>query len=406
MGIIARRFEERAVGPIRDWLHDDEEDAELTIAGTRVNRRTALSLSTIWRCVDLLASAVALAPKDVVVKVGGRSFPEFTPPRWLSEPNPTDPTYTIDDYFNQVALSILLDGNYFVHAFPFVWEVEALTVLDPNRVTVKPGPKYEVRDEKGRVVSTLGPMEVLHGTWIRLPGELRGISPLEALRRGIGSAIAAEEFGGRFFGQGAALSFGVEVPYQMDNTKLNNLRESLRQKHAGLHNSHAIGILADGGKFVTGLAPTPEQAQMLATRKFSVEDLCRPYGVPPQMAGSQEPGAASYASALVWKEEFRDSAVLPLTARLERQHRRLLTVPPNITDPRATIGLQFNLDWVARVNLLERAQAHEVLVRGGIKTPNEARAKEDLPPLNGGDELYMQQQMVPISRIGQEPEAA
>jgi HK97 family phage portal protein len=412
MGLIARAIAERAEEVRNDsgWLARDDYEAigPRTASGVRINRSAALGLTTIWRCVDLLSSAVSQAPKDIILKVGGRSFPEFTKPDWLVMPNPMNPAYTINDYFGQVAISLLMDGNYFVSVYPYVLDPQVLTVLDPGLVDVRgtvDQPKYDIRDRNGKLVSTLGPMEILHGTWIRPAGALRGISPLEALRQGMGNAIAAEQHAGRFFGQGAALSFGVEVPGKMDPEKQTQLRDSLQAKYAGLRRSHAIGVLTDGAKFVSGLAPTPEQAQMLATRKFGVEDLCRPYGVPPNMAGSQEPGASSYASADVWRDEFRDYAVLPLAVRLEVQHSRLAQVPDTITDPNATAQFKFNLDHVARTSLLTRYQAFGEAIRGGFKTPAQIRALEDDPPVDPkatdpSDKLYMQQQMVPIGDLG------
>lgn len=407
MGILAQRWQAAADSrsnvrsAAADFLKDDYEPAAITSpAGVSVTRHAALGLTTVWRCVDLITHAVSLAPVDLFVKIGARSFPEYATPPWLAMPNPADPNYTSGDYFGEAVLSMLLDGNYFSYVTPDVYNPQAVTVLDPRRVVVRPGPLYDIEDEMGRVIATLTPAQVLHGWWLRLPGTLRGISPLEALKRGIGSAIAAEDFAARFFAEGAALSFGVEVPYAMDQNKLNTLRDSLKAKYAGNRNSHAIGVLADGGKFVSGLAPTPEQAQMLATRKFSVEDLCRPYGVPPGMAGSQEPGASSYASALVWREQFRDDAVLKFTQKIERTHTRLLTVPDSIHDPNATAHMRLNLDWIARTDLLARYQAHGEGVRGGFITPNEARAYEDKAPLEGGDTLYMLQQMVPLADLG------
>lgn len=409
MGLIAQRIAERYEEIRNDsgWLTRDDDliPGPPTASGVLVNRQSALGLTTIWRCVDLLSSAVSQSPKDIIVKIGGKSFPEFAKPDWLISPNPLDPTYTINDYIAQVAVSLLMDGNYFVSVVPYVFDPQALIVLDPTRVDVKPGPVYDIRDASGRVIKTVGPMEMLHGRWIWPAGQLRGISPLENLRRAMGNAIAAEEHAGRFFGQGAALSFGVEVPGKMDPEKQAQFRDSMRVKYAGLKGAHAIGVLTDGAKFVSGLAPTPEQAQMLATRKFSVEDLCRPYGVPPNMAGSQEPGASSYASADVWRDEFRDYAVLPLAVRIEAQHNRLVSVPDTISDPNASAQFKFNLDHVARTSLLSRYQAYAAGVQGGFKTPAQIRALEDDPPVDPmapdpADRLYMQRQMVPIGDLG------
>lgn len=401
MGLLRDRFS--SVRRAADWLTADDgpDYSPPTPAGVSVTRTSALGLTTIWRCVDLITHAVALAPTEVVVKIAASSFIEYDRPRWLSLPDPTQPNYTIGDYFGDLTASMLLDGNYFVDVYPHVFDPLVLTPLDPTRVVVKSGGRYDILDERGQIVSADRTSDtILHGWWFRYPGMLRGISPLEALRRGIASAIAAEEFAGRFFGQGASLAFGVEVPGAMTQVQKDDLSEDLRAKYQGLRKSHAIAVLGGGAKFVTGLAPTPEQAQMLATRKFSVEDLCRPYGIPPAMAGSQEPGASSYASRYVDRAQFRDDSVLKFTSKLERQHSRLLAVPATIDDPRATVSMRFNLDWIARTDLLTRYQAHSEGVRGGFLTPNEARAYEDKAPVEGGDRIYMQQQMVPVDQLG------
>lgn len=398
MGILSRLPDEtRDAG---NWLTDDDDDGgRVTPAGIRVDWRVAATHPVVSRCIDLLASSVAGAPKDIIVRVGRRSFPEFTTPAWLAAPRGAlDPTYTAEDYFMQVAISLLTDGNYFTHVFPNVLNPRVLTVLPPHNVTVKPGPLYEVRDAAGRVVNTYDAMSMLHGTWLRFPGELRGVGPLDSLRRGVGTAIAVEEYAGRFFGQGASLSFGVEVPGALTKEQKEELGKSLRKKYQGPGNSHAIGILTGGAKFVANLAPSPEQAQMLATQKDLREYLCTPFGVPPGMAGATGAGE-SYAASEVDDDQFKERAVLPLAQRIERQHNRLVQVPAGISDPNASAQFRFNLDNIARVNLLTRAQAYRELVTAGVMQPAEARDKEDMPPVDGADQLFMQGQMRPISQI-------
>jgi len=402
MGVIAQRFDE--IRNAADWLTDanDEDywDGRMTTAGVRVNRQAALGIATIWRCVDLLSSAVAHAPRDVIVKIGGKSFPQFQNPQWMTSPIPTNPTITGNDHFMQVALSLLFDGNFFTHVYPYVFDPQVLTVLDPQRVRVRPDTKFDILDAMGQVIGTVGPMEMLHGTWIQLPGALRGISPLEALRQGFGGAIATQDFSNRFFGQGASLSFGVEVPGALDTAQKEELRTQLRKKYVGAGNSHAIGVLTGGAKFVSGLAPTPEQAQMLATRSFQREDLAAIYGVPPHYVNSQAAGASSYASASVYGDDLKAMAILPLAERIEPQYNRIIDVPDSLRDTDATAQFKFNLDHFARADIKTRAEAEEVWVRSGQMTPDEARALEDRAPLPGGDKLYMQSQMIPIANLG------
>lgn len=410
MGIIADRLA-GVSGEARidaGWLtRDDNLDMGYSSAsGVRVTTRSALSLTAVWRCVDLLSSAVAQAPKDVVVKVAGRSYPEYRDiPSWLSQPDPRLPQYTANDHFAQVAISLLLNGNAFVHVWPNVEDPKVLTVLDPARVDVLRSPSgivtWRLRDERGQEAAVYSADEMLHATWILPPGEVRGVSPLEALRRGIGAAVAADEFAARFFGQGASLSFGVEVPGDMTAQQKDDFARQLKRNHAGLGNSHAIGILTRGAKFVPGLAPTPEQAQMLETRKYQVEDICRAFGVPPHMVGSQEAGASSYASAEVFDKQFAERAVLPLAVRIETQYDRIVPVPAALSGAPASAHLKFNLDHLMRMNLLGRYQAYKEGVLGGFIKPSEARGWEDLDPAGPeADRLYMQQQMVPLGDLG------
>ena len=405
MGLLADRISMR-FNPA-EWIADDDYDdrGKLTSSGIRVNDDVVTSLTTVWRCWDLISGDVALSPREVIVTAGGKSFPEYQPPAWLEQPDPRDPTFTIDDYFQMVTLSLLSDGNYFTRAVPNVYNPLALIPLDPGTVRIRrggaAGPLFDILDSTGRPKETLGADEVLYDSWMPMPGELRGMSPLENLRRSFGSAVAAEEFASRYFGQGAALAFGIEVPGALGAVQQGELRDQLRIRHQGLGNSHAVGVLTRGAKFVPGLQPTPEQSQMLATRKFGVEEIARIYGIPPGMAGSQEPGASSYASASEWRQQYRDSCVLKFAAKIERGHRRLLQLPDAFANvPGARVDLKFDLDWIARTDMLARFQAYDTAVKGGIMVPNQARHAEGWPDMPGGDSLYMLQQMVPIEDLG------
>lgn len=399
MGIFTPQFAAAETRDAVDWLHDDDAmfDGPPTAAGVRVTQSSAMRLSTVWGCVRLLSNTISTAPTDLIVRIGTARFPEFRKPSWLVMPNPNDPSLTWTEHVGQVAVSLLLDGNFFVHVYPYVLDPQVLTVIPPSRVRVKTGPLYDILDEAGRVVRTVGPMEMLHGTWVRMPGAVRGISPIEAARQGIGAGLATEDFGARFFGQGSALSFGVEYPGKMDKQKLDDFREQMAKNYASSKKSHAVGILTDGAKFVTGLGITNEQAQFLDTRRFTVEDIAgRIFGIPPHKMGSQEAGASSYNSVEIRNLDYRQDAVLPLARRIEDPYNRLVEVPDTIRDPNATADFRFNLDGIARADLKTRADAAKSFVEGGIKTPNEARALEDLPPLTGGERIYMQQQMVPV----------
>lgn len=390
----------------RDWLSDDDSmfEGRVTASGQRVTRESALGLSTVWACVRLLTNAIATLPADIVVSLGATRFTLDRPderPGWLSTPDPSDPTMTSTEHFAQVAASLLLDGNFFTWAPRGVFSPSPLIVLDPRRVEVKRGPVYEITNEYGQVIERTDAMHMLHGAWLKMPGAVRGLSPIEAARQGIGLGLIAEEFGARFFGQGTTLSYGVEIPGPVTDDQRETLRANLKKRHSGTARAHDVAVLHSGAKFVTGLGVTNEQAQFLELRKFTVEDIARWYGVPPHMVGSQEPGASSYNSVEQRSLEFREYAVLPLVRRIEDPYQRLVEVPNRLRGANASASFRFNIDAIARADIKTRFEAYGAGVTAGILKPDEARALENLAPVPGGNVTYMQQQMVPLGTMPQ-----
>ena len=395
----------------RDWLTDDDWmwNEGKTTSGQRVTRDSAMRLSTVWGCVRLLTNTIASCSTDLIIKAGKARYVEHSNvPGWMSNPYPADPSMTWTEHVAMVVTSLLLDGNFFTLVPNGVFDPSVLMVLDPRRVQVKRNdsmvPYYELLSDAGQVVDTFDVMHMLHGTWLRMPGQLRGMSPLEAARQGIGAGLAADDYASRFFGQGASLSFGVEYPNKLTTDQLDKFREGLSKKYSGNGQSHAIGVLTDGAKFITGLGVTNEQAQFLETRKYTVEDIAgRIFGIPPHKMGSQEPGATSYNSIEIRNYDFRADAVMPLTTRIEGPYQRIAAVPDAFPIANATAQFKINLDTVARADSKTRAETGEILVRSGQATPDEVREYEDRVPLLGGDKLYMQSQMVPLGTQPTQP---
>jgi HK97 family phage portal protein len=401
--LVADRLRQPAPTERRDWLSDDDWmfEGTATASGARVNRDSAMRLSTVWACVRLLTNTVATLPRDIVITLGPTSFaldrPDEIPP-WLSSPYPADPTMTATEHFAQVTASLLLDGNAFTYVPGSVDYPDNLIVLDPRRVEIKADglvPYYIIRNSAGEKVAEVDAMSMLHSTWLKMPGALRGLSPVESARQGIGLGLSAEEFGSRFFGQGAALSFGVEVPGSLTEDQKEDLRKALRKKYGGTQNSHSVGVLTGGAKFATGLGITNEQMQFLELRKFGVEDIARWFGVPPHLVGSQEPGASSYNSVEQRSLEFRQYSVLPLVRRIEDAYQRLVDVPARLR-PDGRASFRFNLEGLARADMKTRYESYQLGINGGFLKPNDARSLENLGPVPGGDATYMQSQMVPL----------
>lgn len=383
-----------------DFFRDDF--GRSTVSGQRVSATSSTRVTVVLRCVKLLTDAISTLSKDVVISIGGQRFTEFQRPQWLTSPTPADPSITDVEHFSQVVGAMALEGDSFtfvpdgIHPLDGIVGRGYLEVLDPRHVNVRRGPLYDILDQYGRVVETVGPDRMLHISWYRPAGRLRGLSPIEEARQAVGLALGTEEFAARFFGQGATMALGVEVPGALTSAQRDDLREGLEGLYSGTRNAHRIGVVTGGAKLVTGLGVNNDQAQFLESRKFSVEDIARLFGVPPHLVGSQEPGASSYSSVEERSLEFAKFNIAPWVSRITAQYSRLVSVPERLEGTGATARFAMDLRSLERADIKTRYEAYSLAVGGPWLEPNVPRALEDLPPIAGGDSIHVQSQMVPL----------
>src|SRR3990167_7490166 len=213
--LFGRLFEKRDVTFQQVWGADLDNPASPYNTAS-VTRDKALGLSAVYACVRLISDAVATLPLKEYAKQGERRIEVEPQPDWLDRPIPRDPSVTPEVHISQVVSSLLLEGNAFTLATPSIYNPAELRVLDPRRVEVKRQPDssvvYKVSDWNGQHVGEFDWTQVIHVPLIRLAGELRGISPLEAERLTFSGAIDAEQLAASFLKNGAWMSAMVEMP--------------------------------------------------------------------------------------------------------------------------------------------------------------------------------------------------
>lgn len=339
-----------------------------TQSGVAVTQDTARNLLAVWACQRLLTNSIATMPAAVLKKVGDKRIPQ-SEPTWMRHPT-TNPNDTFVDHISDVVMSLLGEGNTFTRGIPQVNPLtEYLYVANPAKVQIK-GTVYHFTG-----VDEYGAEDVMHISLLRRPGELRGISPIDNAINSIGLGLAAQEFGNRFFGNGATVKGIIQVPQGTPLTEEAKvrLRDSFETKHQGLQNSHAVGILMGGAEFKELTVP-PAQSQLLELRKFQIEDIARMYGIPPHKIGSQEPGAVAYASIEQREIDYVTAGVMPLVVKIEKAYQRLL--PPDQY-------LKFNLSSLLRSDIRSRYEAHQIALQNKFMTIDEVRAFEDMEPFGG-----------------------
>lgn len=373
-----------------------------TESGVAVDDETALGATAIWAVVRLLASDISTLPLDAFIKQGTVRTPLRPKPSWIDTPQPADPSYTRIVHVAQIAISLLLDGNAFVTCAPSTFDAVSLACLNPLSVVVrKPplgSPSYDVKDAAGKTVTTLDVSQVVHIQINPRPGALRGMSPIAANAESIGLALAAQKFTARFFGTGAMVPGFIELPGVPREGAIEKMERTLNARHSGLRNSWRLGFLTGGAKW-TPTGVSPRDADVIALRKYQLEEAARAYGVPPHKLQSQEPGAVGYASVEQRAIDYTET-LLHYVEPIETALARLVPGPDTY--------LKFNLAKKLRADVKTRYEAYGIGLDKGFLNINAVHRSEDLPPLDEGGDVYrvqMQMQDIVTNALAQKASA-
>jgi HK97 family phage portal protein len=232
---------------------------------------------------------------------------------------------------------------------------------------------------------------------LHIRGPLGGLSTLAHARRTFGLASAIERAATSTFRNGVRPSIAVETDQKFNPDQVRDFRSQIAENYQGTINS-GQPFLAHGGVKVKEISINPEDAQMLQSRAFSVEEICRFFGVPPFMVGHTEK-STSWGTGL--EQQMRMFYVLALRRRLERIEQALKKQLLTPRDRVQGIEIEFNVEGLLRGDSKSRAEFYASGLQNGWRTINEVRALENLPPVEGGDVPRMQMQNVPITEAGQ-----
>jgi len=354
-----------------------------TRAGVTINQDNSLRIATLYACVRLLSDTVSTLSADTYRRVDGVRVPFRPRPLWLDSPDP-DLANTRDDFVSQIMVSLLLDGNAFIHIVRNAGDIVALVVIDPLRVLVRRNPDHQVEYALKDTNVVFSREDVLHITEMRKPGALRGISRIDQLKEALGLTAALDDFAARFFGQGSTTSGIIEVPGSLTREQAKDLIDAFEEGHRGLSQAHRPGVLFGGAAFKkTGV--DPNEAQMIESRRAQVEEVAKAFRVPLHMLSTAIPGAMSYASVEQNAIQFATYTIRPYVAKIENA---LTTLLPS------GVFVKFNMDSILRGDIATRFSAYSTGTQAGFLSVNDIRRLEDLSPVDGGD-----QYRVPLANV-------
>ena len=362
-------------------------------SGKNVNERSAMQMTAVYACVRVLSEAVAGLPLHLYRYTDkGSKEKAIDQPLYFvlhDEPNPEMTSFA----FRETLMThLLLWGNAYAQIIRNgKGEVVALYPLMPNRMTVDRDEKgqlyyeYQTSTDKARTTKggtvRLKPLDVLHVPGLGFDG-LVGYSPIAMAKNAIGLAIAAEEYGSKFYANGAAPSGVLEHPGTLKDPS--KVRDSWNETFGGSGNAHKIAVLEEGMKY-TPISINPSEAQFLETRKFQIDEIARIFRVPPHMIGDLE--RSTFSNIEQQSLEFVKYTLEPWLVRWEQSMTRALIS----SGDKSKYFIKFNVDGLLRGDYQSRMNGYATARQNGWMSANDIRELENLDriPAEEGGDLYL-----------------
>jgi HK97 family phage portal protein len=363
-------------------------------SGERIDCEDVLGLSAANACTRLIAGTYASLP--VTITRGGDDDIRI-PARdhWAygllhDSPNADQTAY---EFFELGGASLELKGNMLAYKdrtgnrvsalLPMYWDETRVYRRDDGRVG------YEWKGEK------LTSDEVLH---IRGFGgnDLGGLSTIAVAGSAFGLAKATNRAASGMFRNGIRSQVVLGAERDLTEAQMQEARARVEERYAGSMNSGRPLILNAGWK-ATPLTINPEDAQLLESRGFNVEEVCRFFGVPPVLVGHSEKQSSWGTGIEQIVLGFLKFTMRPRLRRVEQALEKQLL---SAEDRAKGVRIEFNVEGLLRASSKERAEFYGSAIDKGWMTRNEVRRKENLPPIAGGDVATVQMQQVPLGSTG------
>lgn len=374
-----------------------------TWAGEDVSVEAAMQLGAFFGCVRLIAGCIGGSPINLHERLddgGSKILRDNNLHRIVHYlPNGEQDALTM---WEGMGASLCVHGNAFAEKMLsasgdlFALKLMATETTVVERTLNTGRLQYRYRDPMRNMEERiLQPESVLHVRGFGFGGDL-GLSPVAFARQSLGSARAVERTAASTFANGLRPSgWLVYKGGTLDQPQRDQAKKQLIEPMQGSGNAGKTGILEADFDYKPMSIP-PEDAQMLQSRAFSVEDVCRWLGVPPILVGHASAGQTMWGSGI---EQiligFITLGLTPYLRRFERALDRSLLKPEEV----GRLGFKFDVDALLAADSAARSTLHSTYVQNGIMLRNEVRAKLNLPKIEGGDIATVQVNLTPLAKM-------
>lgn len=356
-------------------------------AGMVVSRDTSLGYPAVWRAVNMIADDVAKLPL-VTYRVrndGGKDKATDHPAYRLLKIKPNSEAMTPQCFKKTLTAHALLNrGGYAYIVRNGAGDPIELIILDPDRThPVRENDRlWYVTTEPGGQMRRLLPENVLHIKGLSFDG-LCGYTVVEKLQESLGLGLALQKYGSVFFKNNGRPGMVVEMPMALkDQEAVERFKRAWGESMEGLDNAHKVKLLEQGAK-ISQFQVKNEEAQFLQSREFEIRQIANIFGCPPHKLGDSS--RVAYNSLEQENQSYLDGCLDPWLVNWEEEvEAKLLRTSEQESE---THLIEFMRQALVRADLTARVNAYAVGIQNRWLLPNEARIKENMNPIEGGDEF-------------------
>ena len=356
-------------------------------SGKFVNENSALQCTAVYACVRIIAESIASLPLHVYqYKDGGKEKAINHALYFLLHDAPNDEMTSFTFRETSIAHLLLWGNSYAQILRDGLGRVIGLYPLMPNQMSVErddDGKIYyrytrnggEKSPDKKEFQIVFPAKDILHIHGLGFNG-LIGFSPIAMARNAIGMTLAVEEFGAKFFENGARPSGILKVPTVLKNPE--RLRESWQSVYGGTENTGKVAVLEEGVSYEAISIP-PDDAEFIETKKFQIAEIARLFRVPLHFLNELE--RATFSNIEQMNLEFVIYSLTPWLVRWEQELNKTLLLPSE----RNKFFVKFNVDGLLRGDYSSRVEGYSKLIQNGVLSINDVRELEDLNPVSDED---------------------
>lgn len=369
-------------------------------SGQNVSVDKSLHLSAVWACVRVISETISTLPLKIYERKpdGSKSVAVNHPVYQILCRQPAI-DLTPARFMQMIPASICLRGNSFSEKLFFKKELVGVRPLLPQYMNVGSDEAgritYKYSDPVTKTEREIPRENIMHIRGFSLDAAV-GLTPIQFGADIIGSALATNEAASNVFKNGLQNSGFMTSSVPLNPEQRTALRNNLQQ-FMGSNNAGKV-MLLEGGFDYKGITINPETAQLLESRSFSIEEICRWFGVPPVIIGHMEKQSSWASSIESLYTQFLITGLRPMLVNIEQEIGRCLL------DNDDRYFAEFAVEGLLRADSNGRASYYKQALQDGWMNRNEVRAKENLPPIEGGDKFTIQLNMTTLDKVGQSEE--